>query len=901
MKAGIVGVAALVCGSCVVGVDAPTTATISCRTTADCPLALICAPGLRECVPPGTEIEVPELRVSFSEPGDGAQDVSVRPTVILAFSARVALATLDGRVRLERVGGEEVSLERNAADTESIFRYALAGGAALASEADYQLIVDGGVEPAVGEIARPLGAAGYRVTFRTGPAPDLEPPAPITDLVVERLEDRFVLSWSPPPSEVAGYLVLRRDAQLLTAQPVDGTTYTAGATFGDALVAAVTSLTTVVETEPGAAGRDYVVFAYDEAKNYSPGRRAPLASGEAVTWCTDETGSFVAESPSATGAQLWIAVSSTAAFAEGALYPPTPAQLSTAIALPVGGPIAVGGRYWVRVVLTGAEGHYRGPVREWTTPPAAVTITQQPLPVAAGGVSTMHFDAAPWPAYEAEADTDPIAAQESWAPATVSGASVSAPLPSTGEYRLRIRPVVAGCAPAAWTLSAPVRVGDVLYVDPAAVGDGSGKDPQNAFTTIAAAIAAASQGTTIFVRGGETSESLVPPTTPEVTLIGSFGPGFSPSDLSAHPTRVVSSTTTAPLAATEPSSAGTFVAFAFENTAGGAGGCGVEVTAGTTTLDGCRVRGTRAALCVSGAAASPTIQGCDLLGTGANESVGASVGAGATPFLLGNRIDGGTGTNASVAVDLNSAGALRLEANDIDGGTGNASCGVRAGGTGTGTGAPELVNNVIDGGAGLVSATGVALTRGALVVNNTIDGGRGAGTTVTLELNGYDIRLVNNLLYTSAGAVRVCVWVREATTQISAFLTSALFDCPTALFREPYYAGGDLDFQIEYGVFVSIHDEHPTSMAMANYGGNIAVANRAAIGFAGADDLHLTVTSPDEVRFSGHDARLEDCGYDGGGGDPNPCGAVVKDKDGAARTCPQAGTACYSMGAFEQD
>lgn len=54
-------------------------------------------------------------------------------------------------------------------------------------------------------------------------------------------------------------------------------------------------------------------------------------------------------------------------------------------------------------------------------------------------------------------------------------------------------------------------------------------------------------------------------------------------------------------------------------------------------------------------------------------------------------------------------------------------------------------------------------------------------------------------------------------------------------------------------------------------------------------DFHLTASTPSTVRLGGLDSSSA------------TYGSVSTDKDGLSRTCPAAGTDCYSIGPYELD
>ena len=91
---------------------------------------------------------------------------------------------------------------------------------------------------------------------------------------------------------------------------------------------------------------------------------------------------------------------------------------------------------------------------------------------------------------------------------------------------------------------------------------------------------------------------------------------------------------------------------------------------------------------------------------------------------------------------------------------------------------------------------------------------------------------------------------------------------------------------------------------ITNSTGNIGYtwANFATLAFQGgatyADgmDLRLTAGSPVSMRLGGLNAATSVCGSGS-----TSCGSVTVDRNNIARTCPTAGTDCFSIGAYELD
>lgn len=92
-----------------------------------------------------------------------------------------------------------------------------------------------------------------------------EPPSQPTALVISNVTPTsYTVSYTAAEGFPDGYLVLRRNGSTVTAAPVDGTTYTVGATLGDAVVAYVGTAVTFNEIL-ALAPNHYAVFAYNGA------------------------------------------------------------------------------------------------------------------------------------------------------------------------------------------------------------------------------------------------------------------------------------------------------------------------------------------------------------------------------------------------------------------------------------------------------------------------------------------------------------------------------------------------------------------------------------------------------------------------------------------------------------
>lgn len=101
-----------------------------------------------------------------------------------------------------------------------------------------------------------------------------DPPGPVTEFAAEpNATSGIDLTWlNPSDRDLAGILVVRRDAVAVDFAPTDGTEYSVDDDLGDGQTVLATALDTAAsldETVPG-LGYEFAAWAYDEALQYSP-------------------------------------------------------------------------------------------------------------------------------------------------------------------------------------------------------------------------------------------------------------------------------------------------------------------------------------------------------------------------------------------------------------------------------------------------------------------------------------------------------------------------------------------------------------------------------------------------------------------------------------------------------
>lgn len=506
---------------------------ITCVLPGDCPKLWSCVEHV--CVAPGKA--VPQQTIAFVAPPDHEPNATVTPDIIIAFSQDASLETLIAE--LIAPGGRTIPLVPTPTQLATTFRFE---PVTLEAQTDYVLHVFAGVASTSG-----LGLASddFTSTFHTGDAPDHMPPATVSGLVVERVADaRVKLTWTnPSDSDRAGALIVRKANGVVSERPLNGTTYAIGTALGPgAVVIASIDGTEWDDVTVGTTPSDYAVFAFDRASNYAAPVRAPFVTDFSIDWCPSETGTIHALSPDQGSYSLLV---STAAQPMSADTLPG-AKLGEDTAFTVAAPFTLGAEHFVRLVAVGtggANGTSIGAVRSfWTSKQSLAPVAITPDVRAVNGPVELTFTHFGWTTFAAEIDDQPLTGP----PGTTGVHFVSVPggLPTAtplfaGEYYMRVKPVVAGCADAAWTQSAPFSVGSARFVRPGGSGDGS--SPSAATGSIAGALASAPNGADIFVALGTYAESVT--VAPGRRIFGGFDATFVTRNPAANVTTITATPT----------------------------------------------------------------------------------------------------------------------------------------------------------------------------------------------------------------------------------------------------------------------------------------------------------------------------------------------------------------------
>ncbi len=902
------------CG-CAADLSVPAEVNVSCASDADCPKGLQCHPRLGTCQQPG--FELPAVTVAFVAPKDGAEDVTLVPTLVLVFNVDVDAASLDGRVSLVQLaggaeGGNQTAVDIERHPTSLANTYELTVAAPLVPNAVHELRVAAGVAPADGERAV-ASSVDFVTRFATRADEDRTPPEPVTGLVVARIEPgRAELSWiQPSDADFSGVLIVR-SVDGLAPQPQAGSLYPVGALIDGAPVVASTVASQWTDVDAASLGASdnggdhYLVFAYDGAANYSSPAQAPALGGLELTWCTDESGTFTVSAASAavqTAQQLRIATAPAVPLSSAdMLFPLDPVTSGQSVPLPVGTQITVGQKYYVRPVLIGAAGTYIGLERELWASPVQLQVREQPVDIAVGGEATFKFETYGWSEQEAQVDTDPQVNIEAWQ-AVPSGqqtlGEVSAVASDIGQLRFRVRPVASCGGDAAWTVSQPFSTGSLLFVVPGGSGSGTGLDPHNAFASIQDAIDAAFGVTEIRVAAGsysvpECSSGLYQAAVTMkqgVSLRGGWDPLFQgrlPADLSVL-TSPCDYTLFVPAGV---DSSSIVEGFSIENQC-------------TTCPDSAAVYALQSGIvlrdnAVIGATATTALvnpqgvlaQAADLVlernviyGGEGEQVVGVSL-ADSSAVLRHNDVDAGSagpgGGAASLGVKLYFS-AAQLDANHINGGTStDTSRAVYAQG-----GSVTLINNTCDGGSGSTGSFGVFVSgTEAIIVNNTISGGSGYWAKGVAFYGAITPDVVNNIIFATSDGQSSCVTYDDAVEQPASFSHNLMFDCAAALYEAPAAQYVEVCTGGALGV-------SGCASTLAVSEANLTVADFATVGFASPEDWHLTAGTPGTISRQGADSRPADPGL--------LWQIVDTDGDGIPRTCPDAQNDCLSIGAYELD
>jgi hypothetical protein len=496
---------------------------ISCATSKECPQGFSCEQELGACIPSGADAA--RQAVTFTLPHDGDSNVSTTGQIVVALALPVDLASAATRAHLTSASGDAVAL--NPPTSPEANTLIITAAAELSSLTEYTLVLDPGITADSAALALPSNAA-TTIHFTSAERRKTTPPGPVSAILIDHVSAaRADLSWiNPPDSDWAGVLILRKFGAPLVLDataanpdlPTSGVSYAVGAQIGAAQVAGVIASDHLSLVDLQAGFYDWAFFAMDTSTNYSAPKHVPFVSATAVTWCPSESGAYGATSTDA-GTQALLLTPSGGTETRLAT---TALGTSVTLAPP---DVSIGASYSLRFSAMGDDGEYRSVPQTFVASDASLLPLAQPTGVAApkiglGGTAVFGFNAYAWPAFEAAVDTDPAPEPETeiWAPisATLNGAAsyASAPMTNAGAFKLRVRPVVAGCGDAAWVESNEFTVGGgARYVSQALGNDSNdGTSRVSAFKSIEKAIALANGTDTldIYVSEGTYAPTAIP-------------------------------------------------------------------------------------------------------------------------------------------------------------------------------------------------------------------------------------------------------------------------------------------------------------------------------------------------------------------------------------------------------
>lgn len=376
------------------------------------------------------------------------------------------------------------------------------------------------------------------------------------------------------------------------------------------------------------------------------------------------------------------------------------------------------------------------------------------------------------------------------------------------------------------------------------------------------------------------------------------------------------------------SGTGTTLAHAIEITGSGTttvSGNTITTGSGTTPVYGISVVGTGAVVIsgntINGGNSTSNQYGIQANPTGGSLAISGntiSMGTTAVPtygiygsvnfgVTISNNTISAKGTNVTYAIYTSSTVAWTISGNNVHGGIGSNPIGIYL------SNSPSVViNNFIHGGAGSGGAVMQGIFCGtcaaAIVTNNTINAGQitGSGTAAAIFLSGSNtMSITNNIMYsTSTVGSRYGVQEGTATSYPTSFHNNVIFDTPTGPYWDQSAAIG-LTLQVDLNDYTKTTANVISGAAGGNMGPAV-VTNFAAVNFASASDLHLTASTPLNIRCGGKNTATTVCGNTS----LMNCGNVTNDFDAILRTASVAGTctgvsnpnaAGYSIGAYEKD
>ncbi|MCC6807744.1 MAG: Ig-like domain-containing protein [Deltaproteobacteria bacterium] len=282
------------------------------------------------------------------------------------------------------------------------------------------------------------------------------------------------------------------------------------------------------------------------------------------------------------------------------------------------------------------------------------------------------------------------------------------------------------------------------------------------------------------------------------------------------------------------------------------------------------------------------------------QSYGAYVSGTNAAVLIGNRITASTSTtSAGVNVTGPSVGAMVITQNAIEGGPGVTAYAVFL----SASVATRIENNLIHGSGASVSF-GVNVASGAPAIhNNTIDAGNGSGAAIGITMSGTGAPdIANNIIVSNSNpATDACVYEYDTTSDPTRLASNDFYGCAT-FYRDADGTGTDGVICSAparcYSDIVEITAANTAQGGIVS--GNISIA--PAFQNEGGGDLSTTTLLDAGTRALDNDYRLTAVNMVATGGiDGKGTAAFVYSGDYVGATRTGNGTTGWAMGAYEKD
>lgn len=912
--------------SCSVSLELPTDARVECGSDAECPQGYVCADTLGYCVSRTTTL--PELRVSFTSPNDGATDVSLGGQIIIVFNMEAELPDTDLITLVSEDGSDVVPITITAPAAANTV---VVQPRRLYPQLTYVLTVREGVRPAPGVFGA-ASTASAQVRFTTTLSGDETPPPAVSSVVLEHDGVFADIRWTEPDvPDIAGVAVIALyGTEPLPALP-NGRLFISGDEIDRARVIYVGSEERAREST-GIPSRRYAVVPFDTSLNYGPAVTTPVASIADTRWCPSHVGSLRVASPDAESVRVSVSSAQNTILSVGSPYPAMPVSAGEDIPFSGKFPFAPGMPVYVRAVATLGVATYVGP--DFTLDLPTNNLNVNGTQNQSAGYLSATFQPQSWPAFEAQVRV-PETSATTWRTAQVRDSMIDAYVPGPGTYYIRARPVVAGCDPGPFTTSLPLNATVGTEANCYVRSDGGGNactiaSPCNLPLPLTSACSGASA--LVRIAGGTYTSELT--TAKSSIYLGGYDSTFASRDLSATPSIVQ---TTAPLrfrgdggvvvdgvrfsgsagggenlgtATTDPSTASSGIISHSVITNPGGSDYGLYVHFANVSLLSTTISGAGAVAFAPGKIGDVKLIDSTATGNGTSPAVTCALGLfGAMRSSIAQ-----TGNIASVALAVEKDCTATVErsvisATTVPGATGAASA-VRIT-----WGAGRFFNNQLSGGIG-TSTAGVRIItdssapsdREILFSNNTIHAGLGTtagatgrarkgfvflGTTISPQRT---IRLTNNLIVGEGGF--------DALTVQTSFPRIASIQNNVAVGAEAFYvtyATTATDVSLATAQANACAQMPPTIMTENTVLESTPVfAN--AVGADGRsvtitdNDWRLLATAPRQVRDEGRVlSGANSCGGESCGETDNAdCGTLTLDFAGFERG------AATSVGAFQR-